>query len=144
MALTEKDKYTFALAWFTTHAQQRMQLLNYWFVAVSFLTTSSILAASASHLAVAKIIDSALIIASVLFYGLDVRTQELIAYGERAMSAIEQRSNSEGDSTDSFRLADGMHLQNRRAPAYRWLFAALYWGAALMGTLLLALHLSAN
>jgi hypothetical protein len=118
--------------WFSLHAQQRMQIMSYWFVAMSFLTTGAVLAYNNNlHLATA-IVCLAIALASVLFLLYDLRTRELIAYGERLMELAEQELSTEGIDV---RLVGGMHASHRRTVSYRTLFSALYGGAALLAIL---------
>lgn len=125
------EVYGWALSWFQGHANQRMQLVNFWFVAMSFLITGAIIADAAGGKWLPVVIGAGAAGSSVVFYRLDKRTQELIRYGEEVMAMLEQRAAAEGSI--AFSLAFGMHDVNRRAGSYRVLFAALYLGGAIFG-----------
>ena len=117
--------------WFQLHAQQRMQIVSFWFVAMSFLTTADVLAYVNKRYGAALIVSSGIVIASVLFLLLDRRTRELISYGERLMAAAELKLSATGPPELS--IVSQMHTANRREISYRVLFTSLYGGAVLLG-----------
>ena len=119
--------------WFEVHAQQRMQLISFWFVAMSFLSTGAAVAYSEGEFGATLLISLAVVGASILFQLLDQRTQELIKYGEEVMRQIEE-SWEEDSSHAALRLVSGLHDSNRSRISYRVLFSSLYFGAAALGT----------
>jgi hypothetical protein len=68
------DGLDHAWAWFALHAGQRMQLINYFIVAVAFVTGA---------------ISAGGIILCVAFELLDVRTRQLVRLGEQALISLE-------------------------------------------------------
>lgn len=112
--------------WFQLLAQQRMQLVSFWLVAMSFLSTGAIVAYSEEQYAATILVLGAVIGATFVFWFFDLRTQELLSRGEDLMAQAESDlQESYGDS--NLRLVQGMHGGGR--VTYRRLFAALYWGA---------------
>lgn len=114
--------------WFTMHAEQRMQIVGFWFVAMSFLTTAAVLAYVNARLGASLLVQLCIAASSLVFLLLDLRTRELISYGERLMAAVE-RSTAAAFGIPELVLVDGP----RRAPrllSYRVLLSVLYGGAA--------------
>src|SRR6201999_2547464 len=92
----ETRNQTYAWNWFALHAGQRLQLVNFWLVAVAFVAAAFVQAV-ASHLhAVAICVSATGPIASVEFVRLDVRTQQLIQASENALQHFEDQFLAEG------------------------------------------------
>lgn len=120
------------LEWFKTHANQRMQLVNYWFVAMSFLTTAVVLAFAARSFGAALVVSGCIAFASLVFLFLDMRTRELISYGESLMEATELELFKASKLVET-KMVVNMHSSKRRRTSYRVLFTLLYSGAGLLG-----------
>ena len=117
--------------WFQAHAQQRMQIVGFWFVAMSFLTTGAVLAYVNTKLIPSLLVQMCIALTSLLFLFLDLRTRELIGYGEHLMSAAEARLADEYRMPEVKIVAE-MHTNKRKTVSYRVLFSALYGGAVLI------------
>ncbi len=115
--------------WFKLLAQQRMQLVSFWFVAMSFLTTGAIVAYASENYAAATLVFIAVIGSSIIFFLFDRRTQELLKRGETLMVQLEPILSRPDDKV-AVHLADGMH-ESREVP-YRALFRTLYLGTAVL------------
>jgi hypothetical protein len=83
------DGLDHAWAWFALHAGQRMQLINYFIVAVAFVTAAYAASVSAGRNWVAGAISAGGIILCVAFELLDVRTRQLVRLGEQALISLE-------------------------------------------------------
>lgn len=119
--------------WFVMHAEQRMQIVGFWFVAMSFLTTGAVLAYVNGRLGASLLVQLCIASSSVVFLLLDLRTRELIGYGERLMAAVEGAA-SEELSIPEFELVDAPRSA-RRVLSYRVLLSVLYGGAAAISLL---------
>ena len=118
--------------WFQLLAQQRMQLVSFWLVAMSFLSTGAIVAYNAQQYAATILVLSAVIGATCVFWLFDRRTQEMLSRGEDLMGQAESDlQESYGDP--NLCLVQGMHAGGRAT--YRRLFTALYGGAIALASL---------
>lgn len=80
-----------AWAWFALHAGQRMQCVNFFFVAIAFLAAGYVTALTRGHPGVAVGIGVLGAWMAGWFYGLDGRTRDLVDAGEDAMEPLQQR-----------------------------------------------------
>jgi hypothetical protein len=78
-----------AWQWFSIHATQRLQMLNFWLVAVAFLTAAYVTALTNKQPQVAAVVAAAAAILSLLFSRLELRTRQLVRLGERALGHFE-------------------------------------------------------
>ena len=92
-----------AWAWFALHAGQRMQCVNFFFVAVAFLAAGYVTALTRGHPGVAVGIGGVGAWLALWFYGLDGRTRELVDAGEAAMAPLQQQLARE-TSNDALEL----------------------------------------
>ena len=117
--------------WFSLLARQRIQLVSFWFVAMSFLTTSGMSAYTTDHAVAAMGVCGAMAGSSVVFFLLDRRTRGQLALARRLLEDAEHRIASHYDLA-SAEIAVNLHrLQSGDVP-YRYLFGWLYGGAALL------------
>src|SRR5258708_39837328 len=91
----ETQKYAFdrgldhAWQWFTLHATQRMQAVNFFLVATAFLSTAYVAALRFPSVAVGVSALGALF--SLVFYRFEIRIQELVKAGAKALYPAQQR-----------------------------------------------------
>lgn len=78
-------------AWFSLHATQRLQMLNFWLVSVSFLTAAFTAAVVNDKPHAAFFVGVAGAALSFCFHRLERRTRRLIIIAERALSRFEIR-----------------------------------------------------
>ena len=83
------EAQAYAWNWFALHAGQRMQLVNFWLVAVAFLGAAFVQAEIANLTAVAVGVCVAGALSSVAFTLLDARTRELVLVAEAALRTLE-------------------------------------------------------
>jgi hypothetical protein len=79
-----------ASAWFTVHAAQRMQLVNFWIVAVAFLTTALVSAATEKRWGAACLVALAGAVGSFCFHRLERRTRALVRISENALRPLQR------------------------------------------------------
>jgi hypothetical protein len=130
---------SYAWNWFALHAGQRLQLVNFWLVAVAFLAAAFV-QAKASHLtAIAFGVSVTGAVSSLAFMRLDVRTRQLVQVAENALSVFEKDSIAAGadeafELTKASRLARGWGFDSYRviiqglqiSVAVMFLLAAIY------------------
>lgn len=78
-----------AWSWFTVHASQRMQLVNFWIVAVAFLTTALVTALTNERFDVATVVSLAGAVGTFAFNRLERRTRSLVRAGEEALEKFQ-------------------------------------------------------
>jgi hypothetical protein len=94
---------SYAWNWFALHAGQRLQLVNFWLVAVAFLAAAFV-QAKASHLtAIAFGVSVTGAVSSLAFMRLDVRTRQLVRVAENALSVFE-KDNTAAGADETFEL----------------------------------------
>jgi hypothetical protein len=90
------DAQTYAWNWFALHSGQRMQLVNFWLVAVAFLGAAFVQARTGNLRAVAVGVCFAGALASVAFAMMDARTRSLVQVAENALRSIEDERAAAG------------------------------------------------
>lgn len=91
-ALTENDFQEILWQYFSLHASQRIQMLNFYIVLETFLLTAwlTLLQVNVGFSFPRIIIGFALMLFSVVFYVLDVRTKSMIKLCEESLSKVEK------------------------------------------------------
>jgi hypothetical protein len=92
----EAEAQAYAWNWFALHAGQRLQLVNFWLVAVAFFATAFVQAISSHMVAVAVGVSVTGAIASLAFMRLDRRTRQLVAAAESALGHLEAGRTARG------------------------------------------------
>jgi parvulin-like peptidyl-prolyl isomerase len=92
----EVEAQTYAWNWFALHAGQRLQLVNFWLVAVAFFATAFVQAISSHRVAVAVGVSLTGTIASIAFMRLDRRTRQLVQAAESALRHLEASRTAHG------------------------------------------------
>lgn len=77
----ETNAQAYAWNWFALHAGQRLQLVNFWLVAVAFLASAFVQARSNHLFAIAFGVCVTGAVSSLAFMRLDVRTRQLVEPG---------------------------------------------------------------
>jgi Flp pilus assembly protein TadB len=109
---SEMDDRTYAWNWFALHAGQRLQLVNFWLVAVAFLASAFVQALLSHMVAIAFGISVAGIIASLAFMRLDARTRELVQVAENALRYIEENGRKDSPN-QTIELVKAAHEARR-------------------------------
>jgi hypothetical protein len=97
-SVSSKDVRAYAWNWFALHSGQRLQLVNFWLVAVAFLATAYVQSEIDHARAIASGVALVGAIASVAFQRLDVRTRQLTQVAESALQELEQEWIAQGAS----------------------------------------------
>jgi hypothetical protein len=136
------ESQTYAWNWFALHSGQRMQLVNFWLVAVAFFGAAFVQATTASLTVVAVGICVAGAVASVAFALLDARTRRLVQVAEAALRDLEDERALAG-ARPSFQLVlTAETARASRGVSYRIIIESLQitiaalFGAAALYTLL--------
>jgi hypothetical protein len=106
-----------AWSWFALHSAQRMQMINFYILAMAFLTAGYATVAAAGKYSVAVFIAMGGIAVSGLFNAFDARTRELVRGAEPALIRLEQEFGDAGFV--QMDCASRTHVGGRRAPSYR-------------------------
>jgi len=80
-----------AWSWFALHAAQRLQMLNFWLVAVAFLTAAYVAALKDARPAVASGVAVAGAVLSLCFHRLERRTRQLVRLGEAPLKLLQEQ-----------------------------------------------------
>jgi len=125
------DAQTYAWNWFALHSGQRMQLVNFWLVAVSFLGAAFVQARTGNLRAIAVGVCLAGAVASVAFAMMDARTRRLVQVAEAALRDIEDARAAANGPT--LRLVTASH-QARPSPmlSYRVIIQGMQGTIALL------------
>src|SRR5262245_9986241 len=86
----------YAWNWFSLHASQRLQLVNFWLIAVAFLASAFVEARSNHMVAIAAGVSATGAVSSLAFLRLDVRTRQMIQAAENALRYFESQYSAEG------------------------------------------------
>lgn len=123
---------SYAWNWFELHAGQRLQLVNFWLVAVAFLAAAFV-QAKASHLtAIAFGVSVTGAVSSLAFMRLDVRTRQLVQVAENALSVFE-KGNTAAGADEAFELTKASGLARGRVfDSYRVIIQGLQISVAIM------------
>ncbi len=101
------EAQTYAWNWFALHSGQRMQLVNFWLVAVAFLGAAFVQARTGNLRAVAVGVCLTGTVASIAFAMLDARTRRLVQVAEDALRVLEDERAAAGAT--SSRLVSASH-----------------------------------
>lgn len=128
----ETKAQTYAWSWFALHAGQRLQLVNFWLVAVAFLVSAYVQARSNHMPVIAFGVSVAGIVSSVAFMRLDVRTRQLVQVAENALRHFEASGVAAG--MDQVAELVRASREARRSPfdSYRKIIQGLQLSVACM------------
>jgi hypothetical protein len=83
--LLAKDVLDHSWKWFEMHASQRMQLINYFLVAVAFLSAAYVAGLRDDAPEVSTVVAVLGVILSICFQRIEERTKNLIKLGEQGV-----------------------------------------------------------
>jgi len=121
-----------AWQWFTLHATQRMQAVNFFLVATAFLSTAYV--AALRFPAVATGVSALGILFSLVFYRFEIRIQELVKAGEKALYPAQQKL-ADLTGMPEFKICETVETAGRPFTKYSTVIRALY-GSTAIGFLL--------
>ena len=130
MENAETNAQTYAWSWFALHAGQRLQLVNFWLISVSFLASAFVQARSNHMVAIAVGVSLAGVVSSLAFVKLDVRTRQLVQVAESALRHFEEKRALEG-LDEVAELVKASHQGSRsRLDSYRVIIQGLQFTMA--------------
>jgi hypothetical protein len=127
---SEEKAQTYAWNWFALHAGQRLQLVNFWLVAVAFLASAYVQARSDHMTAIAFGVSVTGVVSSLAFMRLDVRTRQLVQVAENALRSFEASGVAAGldEVTELVRVSH--EVSRSRFDSYRVIIQGLQLSVA--------------
>jgi hypothetical protein len=116
-----------AWQWFNLHATQRMQAVNFFLVATAFLSTAYV--AALRFPAVAAGVSALGILFSLVFYRFEIRIQELVKAGEKALYPAQQKL-ADLTGIQEFKICETVETAKRPLTKYSVVIRALYGSTA--------------
>jgi hypothetical protein len=114
------------------HAGQRLQLVNFWLVAVAFLAAAFVQSEISHARPIAAGVALIGVVASFAFQRLDVRTRQLSQIAEDALREVEDEWIAQG-SSELIALVKRSHaVQQSWADSYRVIIQGLQLSTALV------------
>jgi hypothetical protein len=137
------SSHTYAWNWFVLHSGQRLQLVNFWLIAVAFLAAAFV-QAHANHLvAISFGVSITGAVASVAFSRLDARTRQLVQVAENALRSFEAAQTASGVDEVNELVRAGHEARGSRIDSYRLIIQGLQLSVAAMFLLAAAYSLIA-
>lgn len=124
--LSEQDFYNILWSYFSQHANQRIQLVNFYIIIETFLFTGllTVLNLDVNYSLIGILISIAAIFFSWIFYNLDVRTKILIKNCENAIKKIEQKYQKDfGEEIMIFSVEEKNTAELRKNFSFPWSYA---------------------
>jgi hypothetical protein len=128
----ETKAQTYAWNWFALHAGQRLQLVNFWLVAIAFLAAAYVQARSSHMPAIAFGVSVTGAVSSVAFMRLDVRTRQLVRVAEDALKYFEASSAARGMNEITELVKASHEVRRSRFDSYRVIIQGLQLSVAFM------------
>jgi len=126
----ETKAQTYAWNWFALHAGQRLQLVNFWLVAVAFLASAYVQARSNHLTAIAFGVSVTGVVSSVAFVRLDVRTRQLVQAAENALKYFEASAVAAGMDEVTELVKASHEMRRSRFDSYRVIIQGLQLSVA--------------
>ena len=120
---SEKIAFDDAWNWFSLHARQRMQSVNFFLLAASFLVGAYVTAMGANHPGLAAGISLVGAISSFVFFRIERRVRELLHAAEGALEPIEARIAAE---TGNLALRILEHVEKTAPDAWKYSSPSAY------------------
>jgi hypothetical protein len=120
-----------AWQWFLLHANQRMQAVNFFLVATAFLSAGYVAAIRVPPVAVG--VSALGILFSLTFYGFELRIQELLKAGEKALYRA-QRCLADETGIAEFNICEAVEIARIPVTKYSKLIRTLYGTTAVAFT----------
>lgn len=113
--------------WFALHASQRVQMVNFFVLAMAFITAAFVACVVGQRGEVAAGVALLGLIVPTAFWRLEVRTRELVRIGRTAVIEYE-RKLAELVEVDSLRMAEKAEESVRHTNSYGTLITRFYSG----------------
>lgn len=128
----ETTARTYAWNWFALHAGQRLQLVNFWLVAVAFLASAYVQARTSHMSAIAFGVSITGVVSSLAFMRLDARTRQLVQVAENALSFFEASGVAAGMNHVTELVKASHQIRRSRFDSYRVIIQGLQLSVACM------------
>lgn len=126
----EEKAQTYAWNWFALHAGQRLQLVNFWLVAVAFLASAYVQARSDHMTAIAFGVSVTGVVSSLAFMRLDARTRQLVQVAENALRSFEASGVAVGLDEVTELVRASHEVRRSRFDSYRVIIQGLQLSVA--------------
>jgi hypothetical protein len=130
--LSNDEMRTYAWNWFAMHAGQRLQLVNFWLVAVAFLAAAFVQSQISHARPIAAGVAVIGAIASVAFQRLDVRTRQLTQIAENALRELDDEWVKQGASDAMMLVRRSHEARESWVDSYRLIIQGLQLAVALV------------
>jgi hypothetical protein len=117
--------------WFSLHAGQRMQGVNFFLVAAAFLTGALVAALQGHNKLIAVGIGLFGVFISVCFSRLDLRVRELIHAGEAGMKPLQARL-AQVTGLAELQILENVDCPKNPVTKYSQIIRLLHWGSAVI------------
>lgn len=128
----ETKAQTYAWNWFALHAGQRLQLVNFWLVAVAFLAAAYVQARSNHMAAIGFGVSVTGVVSSLAFMRLDVRTRQLVQVAENALRYFEASGSAAGMDEVTELVKASHQVRQSRLDSYKVIIQGLQLSVAFM------------
>jgi len=122
---SDKIAFEYAWGWFSLHAGQRMQAVNFFLIAITFLAGSYVSAVVGNRPGLAIGISALGAFSSFIFYRIERRVRGLIHAAEDALRPLEQ-SLASRTGVVGIRIVEKVEAAPRGSWPYSKVFRALY------------------
>lgn len=122
---SDKIAFEYAWGWFSLHAGQRMQAVNFFLIAITFLSGSYVSAVAGNRPGLAIGISLLGAFSSFIFYRIERRVRGLIHAAEDALRPLEQ-SMASRTGVESMRIVESVATIPKDSWPYSTVFRALY------------------
>jgi hypothetical protein len=126
-----RDVLDHSWKWFELHASQRMQLINYFLVAVAFLSAAYAAGLRDDAPEVSAAVSVLGVILSVCFQRIEARTRQLIKLGEQSMNEVETIMKYQFELSNIM-LVQRAEEQRSRFTSYRTVIRDLHWSTLII------------
>jgi hypothetical protein len=116
--------------WFSLHANQRMQSLYYFLLAVAFLSAAYVGALTRADIVAVSIAVVGLLL-TFAFRRLELRSRELIHLGEAALRKVEQEMANQAGIAEIQLVKEADSSRLRLVPTYRWAILVIQFSVGL-------------
>lgn len=122
---TEKIAFDYAWGWFSLHAGQRMQGVNFFLIAIAFLAASYVSAVVGDRPGLAVGISALGAFSSFIFYRIERRVRGLIHAAEKALRPLE-KNMAICTGIPEMQIVESVEIAPKGSWPYSRVFRALY------------------
>lgn len=124
------EAQNYAWSWFTLHAGQRLQMVNFWLISIAFLAAAFVQAFVNDLFIVATGVSVTGLLCSVAFLRLDMRTRSLVHVGEAALRHLEVKRAEDAQEEVLELVAAADRSRTSRFDSYRYIIQGLQLAVA--------------